>query len=54
MTLQTRVISTNTSNQIPAVFLKYRQRNELSDVNERDIIAQYTERQLDRKQQLNK
>ena len=25
---------------------KYRQRNELSDVNERVIIAEYTERQL--------
>ena len=33
---------------IAAYKYKYRQRNELSDVNERIIITQYTERQLDR------
>ena len=33
---------------IAAYKYKYRQRNELSDVNERVIITQYTERQLDR------
>ena len=31
---------------IAAYKYKYRQRNELSDVNERLIIAEYTERQL--------
>ena len=33
---------------IAAYKYKYRQRNELSDVNERVIITEYTERQLDR------
>ena len=39
---------------IAAYKYKYRQRNELSDVNERVIITQYTERRLDRKEQLSK
>ena len=34
---------------IAACKYKYRQRNELSDVNERVIIAEYTERQLEQK-----
>ena len=38
---------------IAAYKYKYRQRNELSDVNERVIITQYTERQLDRMELLN-
>ena len=37
---------------IAAYRYKYRQRNELSDVNERVIITQYTERRLDREEQL--
>ena len=36
---------------IAAYKYKYRQRNELSDVNERVIITQYIERQLDREDQ---
>ena len=39
---------------IAACRYKYRQRNELSDVNERVIITQYTERQLDREELLQK
>ena len=35
---------------IAAYKYKYRQRNELSDVNERVIITQYTERQLDNRE----
>ena len=34
---------------IAACKYKYRQRNELSDVNERVIITEYTERQLEQK-----
>ena len=34
---------------IAAYKYKYRQRNELSDVNERFIITEYTERQLEQK-----
>ena len=34
---------------IAAYKYKYRQRNELSDVNERVIITEYTERQLEQK-----
>ena len=37
---------------IAAYKYKYRQRNELSDVNERVIITEYTERQLDLEEQL--
>ena len=39
---------------IAACRYKYRQRNELSDVNERVIITQYFERQLDREEQLHR
>ena len=38
---------------IAAYKYKYRQRNELSDVNERVIITEYTERQLDQMELLN-
>ena len=39
---------------IAAYKYKYRQRNELSDVNERVIITQYVERQLDQEEQLHR
>ena len=39
---------------IAAYKYKYRQCNELSDVNERVIITEYTERQLDREEQLDR
>ena len=38
---------------IAAYKYKYRQRNELSDVNERVIITEYTERQLLQKYGIN-
>ena len=39
---------------IAAYKYKYRQRNELSDVNERVIITQYIERQLEEEEQLHR